>query len=96
MEDPTKQVHMVALLETGGLVPKNLVYGYTTCKDWQKVWDHRCKGQGIAMLVQQGTRVLGVSKSTCYISLVVYMPVVRVCVITGLYITPVRAGFTPI
>ena len=47
------------------------------------------------MLVPQGTRVLGVSKSECHVSLVIQVSEIGVCVVTGVYIPPVRAGFTP-
>ena len=47
------------------------------------------------MLVQQGTKVLGVSKSEYYVSLAIEASKIGVCVVTGVYIPPVRAGFTP-
>ena len=55
------------------------------------------------MLVQQRTteiskqgwlRVLGVSKSECHVSLAILVSEIGMCVVTGVYIPPVRAGFT--
>ena len=47
------------------------------------------------MLVRQGTKVLGVSKSEFYVSLAIHVSAIGMCVVTGVYILPVRAGFTP-
>ena len=47
------------------------------------------------MLVRQRTRVLGVSKSECHVSLVIQVLEIGVCVVTGVCIPPVRAGLTP-
>ena len=47
------------------------------------------------MLVQQGTTALGVSKSECHMSLAIQVLEIGVCIVTGVYIPPVRAGFTP-
>ena len=33
MDNPMKQAHVVVLLETGGLVPENMLYGYSTYAD---------------------------------------------------------------
>ena len=46
------------------------------------------------MLVQQGTRVLVVSKSECHVLLAILVSEIGVCVVTGVNIPPVRAGFT--
>ena len=46
------------------------------------------------MLVQQGTRVLGVSKSECHMLLAIQVSEIRMYIVTGVYIPPVRAGFT--
>ena len=46
------------------------------------------------MLVRQGTRVLGVSKSECHMLLAILVSEIGMCVVTGVYIQPVRAGFT--
>ena len=47
------------------------------------------------MLVQQGTRVLGVSKSEFHVSLSILVSEISMCVVTGVFILLVRAGFTP-
>ena len=39
--------------------------------------------------------MLGVSKSECHVSLAIQVSEIGVCVVTGVYIPPVRAGFTP-
>ena len=46
------------------------------------------------MLVQQGTWVLEVSKSESHVSLAIQVSEIGVCVVTGVYIPPVRVGFT--
>ena len=46
------------------------------------------------MLVRESTKVLGVSKSTCHVSLAAHMAGIGVCVVTGVYIPPVKVGFT--
>ena len=46
------------------------------------------------MLVQQGTRVLGVFKSEFHGSLAIYVSEIGMCVVTGAYIPPVRVGLT--
>ena len=38
--------------------------------------------------------MLGVSKSELHVSLAIQVSEIRMCVITGVYIPPVRAGFT--
>ena len=47
------------------------------------------------MLVRHGTRVLGVSKSEYHVLLAIQVLEIGVCVVTGVYIPPVRVGFTP-
>ena len=34
IDDPIKQANVVSLLESGGLVPKIMLYGYSTCEAW--------------------------------------------------------------
>ena len=46
------------------------------------------------MLVRQGTRVLGVSKSEYHVLLAILVSEIGMCVVTGVYIPPVRVGFT--
>ena len=46
------------------------------------------------MLVQEGTKVFGVIKSTYHISLAAHMAGIRVCMVTRVFILPVRVGFT--
>ena len=33
-DDPAQAAHVVALLETGGPVPNNVMFGYSTCEGW--------------------------------------------------------------
>ena len=44
MDDLTRAAHVVALLETGGLVPNNVMFGYSTCEEWQQFQDRRSRG----------------------------------------------------
>ena len=46
------------------------------------------------MLVRPGTRVLGVSKLESHVLLAIQVSEIGMCVVTGAYIPPVRAGFT--
>ena len=46
------------------------------------------------MLVGEGTKVLGVSKSTCHVFLAAHIAGIGMYVVTGVYIPPVRVGFT--
>ena len=39
--------------------------------------------------------MLGVSKSEIYVSLAILVLEIGMCVVTGVYIPPVRVGFTP-
>ena len=47
------------------------------------------------MLVRQGTRDLGVSKSEYHVLLAIQVSEIGMCIVTRVYILPVRAGFTP-
>ena len=53
------------------------------------------------MLVRQGTRVLGVSKLKFHVSLAIHVSEIVMLyitisgVVTGVFIPPVKAGFTP-
>ena len=47
------------------------------------------------MLVWQGTRVLGLSRSEFHVSLATQVSEIGMCVVTGVYVPPVRLGFTP-
>ena len=39
--------------------------------------------------------MLGVSKSEFHVSLTIQVSEIRMCIVTGVYIPPVRVGFTP-
>ena len=44
IDNPTQAAHVVALLETGGSVPTNVMFGYSTCEEWKQFHDRRCRG----------------------------------------------------
>ena len=46
------------------------------------------------MLVWEGTKVFGVTKSTCHISLAAYIAGIKVYGVIGVYIPPVKVEFT--